>query len=194
MSSTPSLAPDVNRPFLLKVVLICIRAALGGAAGWGLSIPFAALLGAVLGLGAAVMLSSISPLDAGSGPVADGPPMLVFVLALWGASLAPPVGSIAGAITLSTRSPRLGIGAALLSSVIPVVRVCFDPNWYGGVELGSLSRCAEPAVTWFSIAASAGILVVLTIHCSARFIDRQFNAWRSRTRAETSSRGRLTTR
>ncbi len=160
--------------------MVCLKALLGGAAGWPLGILFAAVVGAALTLGIGLLDALIEPSPQGMQPAADAPLMAVLLIGYLGASLTPPVGILSGAATLASGNLRAGFATSILSSFIPVVKVCVCPNWYGGIEEGSLAACAEPALTWYAISFAAGSLVVFSIHFGAARLQASIRALRSR--------------
>ena len=141
---------------------------LGGTAG--------ALLGAVL---TAIIGIAFGALIGGLGGFLTTPydPTGLFYFPILLVLYSPPFGAITGAFSgagaLVSGTLKVGIGLAALSAIIAPVVLCTEPNFYGGLEHGSLEYCLLPGIV------VGGIAIVAAILASALILKAQ-RVWQSR--------------
>ena len=150
----------------LRALLVPVaRLFLGGFAGAVTGIAFSAAIGFALGL---IIGGAISAYEAFQPPTAvpegmaeHGLLSLAFLLGHFSIPFGLVAGTLAGASALGTGRVRLGLIASAILGVLPSAVVCLDPNWYGGLELGSFPGCLAPGSVFGAIAGLTGAIIAV---------------------------------
>lgn len=151
--------------FLMRTVGMLL---LGGTAGALLGAVLTALISIALGVLIGGLLGFLTtPYD----------PTGIFAFPILLVLYSPPFGTITGALagagSLVSGTLKVGIGLAALSALIAPAVLCTEPNFYGGLELGSLEYCIVPGIV------VGGVAILAAVLASALILEAQ-RVWQSR--------------
>ncbi len=171
---------------ILNLLASVGRFFLGGFAGGALGLALAAILGFSLGLaiGGVIALSeTVNPPPAPpEGMHQQGVLTLALMLGFFSVPFGVVVGALAGSATLATARFKVGLVVSAVVGIFPSLVVCLDPNWYGGLELGSFPGCLVPGSVLGGITAATGIII-------AAFASRWLSEYRSWSRGRLAVQG-----